>query len=141
MKRKTVLILLFIFALLLSGCGKKVIRLAYLDGNNNLYRCVVAAGMLYYQPFRAVNSSSGVYSGGKAWRIKLSTRQLERLKELFIKALDAKTAQSAVRVKGSSQIYLYYSRQKYRSIILKRGSTPQLQLEKMFTSLRKQQQP
>ncbi|MFK7926021.1 MAG: hypothetical protein AB8H47_28995, partial [Bacteroidia bacterium] len=59
--------------------------LRYQDQNNNIY--LIKDGQLDYTPIRAEESSSGVYSGGKAARLQLSEAEHTAIFDLVKKVV------------------------------------------------------
>jgi len=57
----------------------------YSDGNNNVYK--ILNGYLSYSPMTANESSSGSYSGGKAFKKELSKIDLMRFVDVLERAI------------------------------------------------------
>lgn len=122
MGRISLLSVFIAVAILFNGCQKKPMVVSFLDGNNNLYRYAVEQQRLEYKPVLARDSSSGTYSGGRPWGVTLGRAASERFLQTVKKAFQDTDAHSSIRIKGSSQLYIYYSRNSYRSVILKRSA-------------------
>ncbi len=76
---KTWLLVLTIF--LIAGCkGAKTVEYSYFDGSGNQYRLTLDPLVLEYNPIQPLESSSGEYSGGEAYRYVLTSEQLDALK-------------------------------------------------------------
>ena len=74
------------------------------DGSNNQY--LVSRTTVEYLPIKKENSSSGVYSGGNAWKKPISEKQYQLIQKLFESAANEK---SQLRKKRSMGTYLLQS--------------------------------
>lgn len=87
---------------MLSGCMQQSLHYEYVDGNANRY--VITPSSLRYLPVTPEVSSSGMYSGGEPFEIKLSNRQYSGLRDLFEKAIAKQNSHIPNRIKGSGTI-------------------------------------
>lgn len=85
------------------------------DGNGNLYE--IGPTLLLYRPVTAMQSSSGLYSGGESAALALTGEMHSALRETIHKALAHKPDHISSREKGSYQIAISQER-----IILRYGS-------------------
>jgi hypothetical protein len=104
-----------LFTLPFSNQPMDTIRLA--DQNNNKY--LITGEALKYQPIRAVESSSGIYSGGEAKEIALSAAQWQKVQELAQAILDNTSSHTETRQKLTSVIKVSQGLHKHSHIINK----------------------
>lgn len=75
----------------------------YTDGNNNVY--AIYSFQIVYEPVQPLQSSSGVYSGGKPKIKGITENEFSRLKELLHQGMDAVGEQTDTRPMGSGTIH------------------------------------
>lgn len=74
----------------------------YADGNGNVF--IISATTLEYQPVKAAESSSGVYSGGEPKTISLTSDQYSAIRAAFEKAIANTVNHIPARIKMSGAI-------------------------------------
>lgn len=106
---------------------------SYADGNGNLY--TLKHKRLVYDPVTALESSSGMYDGGKAFDLKLSTAQANTLIALFDEALLAADEHQAQRTKGTAILERKLGTQTTSAILTMSSKHKQL-IETAFSGLK-----
>lgn len=91
----------------------------YSDGNGNLYRLI--GNQLSYEPVETIESSSGVYSGGKSFETTLSDEQVEELVTLFTAAFKNRTFRLDKRTLGSAEIRRIEEEETFKVIVAMRS--------------------
>ena len=103
-------------------------KLVYSDQNNNVY--VVTSDMLSYDPISENESSSGVYSGGEAFKVALDASEYDEIIELANRIANDPEGKSNKREMLTSVLTLVED-QKESAFIL-RKSALRSQLEEML---------
>jgi len=111
---------------------KDTITYEYRDGSGNRY--LLTEDTLDYQPVKARQSSSGLYSGGEPQQIKLSEADREQLIALLKKAADDPAAQLDRREMGTGQIFIRKN-EGAGSFIIKRNSPHREAIESFLKKL------
>jgi hypothetical protein len=93
-------------------------KLVYSDQNNNVY--VVSSDALSYDPITERESSSGVYSGGEAFRVSLEPSEYEEIINLAQKIANNPEGKSNKREMLTSVLTLVDDR-KESAFILRRS--------------------
>jgi hypothetical protein len=113
---------------------KQVFTMSYADGNANLYK--IGQDWLEYVPVTPDQSSSGFYSGGEPKTVKITTEELEKIKELFTKAFADKSQHVENRVKMTGAISQFSDNQWF-SVVLDAQSSHKLAIENLLKDLLK----
>ena len=101
-------ILLLSVLMLHAGCQSSqkdpVAKLTYiyLDGTANKY--IIKQTSVEYIPVKPEQSSSGMYSGGNPWEVKIDDQQFARLHFVFQKAIFKNGMQKGQREKGTGML-------------------------------------
>ncbi len=115
---------------------KAVTSYKYIDGSNNTY--IINNKNVVYVPITPKNSSSGMYSGGKAFEVAISLEQATEINNLFADALKNKEIQLETRPKGAGTIIKIMesvSGETTETIIIKMNAKEKLAIEKWLKAL------
>jgi metal-dependent hydrolase (beta-lactamase superfamily II) len=104
----------------------------YSDGNSNLY--ILTSTELKYIPVKPENSSSGVYDGGEAKTVTVTSNQFTELQTLLEKVLNQSSIHIENRVMMSGQIKRVDSNSK-KQCIIKPGSPEIAQIEQALKNI------
>jgi hypothetical protein len=100
---------------------------SYTDGNNNTY--YITPHQVVYYPISPLQSSSGLYSGGKAAQKEITDKDYAALLTLIAKISQTPTDHQEERIKFAS--ILHY-RALNKTTILKHKATTTIQLESLL---------
>lgn len=125
--------IIFLISFTISCSSKNLVQweeqsYSYADGNANKF-VLFAEGkwVLEYHPVEPMNSSSGLYSGGKFERIVVSPHMAKELVTLFEKCAKDMNSEIATRVKGSGLVVIQGNAEK--RIILAPNASSKMDLE------------
>jgi hypothetical protein len=109
MKKIFLTILLITAVFIHSGCqdDQKIATYYYIDGNANSYELNISDQLIRYRPINEELSSSGAYSGGKPWEVKISKQQMTELISAIKKAVDNQSIHLKTRPKDSGTIRIF----------------------------------
>lgn len=107
---RTFLFLSLAILTVLSGAGcessdkmeEKQIEYTYSDGSNNTWR--LEGNNLRYEPVQPAMSSSGVYSGGEAYNLTLSSNESEEIRHMLEETFKAEAEHSELRSMGTGMV-------------------------------------
>jgi hypothetical protein len=105
----------------------------YFDGNNNTF--IVNDSLVKYVPVKAKESSSGIYSGGKAKQVKITKDKFQRLEKLFSEAFEKESEKQIIREMMSGALSEYYTNKLKKEAILKPKSEIKKKIEAELSSL------
>ncbi|HYG50319.1 MAG TPA: hypothetical protein VD905_05420 [Flavobacteriales bacterium] len=111
----------------------------YIDGNNNRYVMtqVPEGATIEYMPIAAVESSSGLYSGGEPWKITISKDDFNALSDLLVKSTRDVTQLSEERNMGCGTIVL----PKNKTFFLRMDAANKTAIENKLKTLKKNYMP
>lgn len=114
------LLILCSLAVIVFSCrSSNMIHYRYADGNGNVY--LIRNDSIYYEPITAANSSSGMYSGGKAATAKLSAEEKSLLEDRIKKVFKDTDRVIQQRVMTSGQLMVYEGEKQKEKIIVERS--------------------
>lgn len=99
----------------------------YFDGNNNTF--IINDTLIKYIPVKAKESSSGIYSGGKAKQVKINKEKFLQLVKLFEEAFDKESEKQIIREMTSGALSEYYTNKLKKEAILKPKSEIKKKIE------------
>lgn len=99
----------------------------YFDGNNNTF--IINDSLVKYVPVKAKESSSGIYSGGKAKRVKINKEKFQQLVKLFEEAFAKESEKQIIREMMSGALSEYYTNKLKKEAILKPKSEIKKRIE------------
>ncbi len=88
--------------LFITGCMENEVQYEYSDGSANLY--LITPQSLQYFPVQPEESSTGMYSGGTPYSVRLSASDYKNLKNLLDLALEDQANHQSSRTKMSCLI-------------------------------------
>ncbi|MDX1958694.1 MAG: hypothetical protein SFU98_08985 [Leptospiraceae bacterium] len=107
----------------------------YIDGNGNVWK--ISEKEMKYEPIKPAMSSSGIYSGGKAFKMNLEEDKFNELKVLLEKAILNQSSQIENRVKGSGLVVKLITEGVIeKSVILNEKSIEKKNIEKFLTEFK-----
>lgn len=83
----------------------------YVDGNGNLYS--ISNFSIMYDPITPKESSTGMYSGGDAYTIKIEQKHFDKMEMVFKKVIENKSDISETRSKGTGVLIVFPSKRTY----------------------------
>ena len=105
----------------------------YFDGNNNTF--IINDSLVKYVPVKAKESSSGVYSGGKAKQVKINIEKFQRLEKLFAEAFEKESEKQIIREMISGALREYYTNKLKKEAILKPKSEIKKKIEAELSAI------
>lgn len=105
----------------------------YFDGNNNTF--IINDSLVKYVPVKAKESSSGVYSGGKAKQVKINKEKFQRLEKLFTEAFEKESEKQIIREMMSGALSEYYTNKLKKEAILKPKSEIKKKIEAELSAI------
>ena len=121
---------IFLFILLGIKTNAQVSYM-YSDGNMNSYS--LKDNEIKYDPVSREESSSGIYNGGEAKAVIITSHELNKLTALFEEAISDSSCQQSKRSMGSGLLIRYNKTTAEKKVILKYKSQ---QIEKIDASLK-----
>jgi len=106
-------------------------QLTYSDGSGNAY--YIAPDRFVYSPVSPLQSSSGIYSGGKAVNKSIDSKTYQALETLFREAAADTTAHTNQRTKGSGEIQ-FVAEQK--TVLIAFNCAQQKQIEERLETIK-----
>ena len=101
----------------------------YLDGSANQY--TITSTQIVYDPVPPEESSTGMYSGGEPFQIKIDSNQFNMLKLIFEKSINNKTGQGTMRNKGPGMLII---KPENRTYIFEMNSIQKKEIEEAIAS-------
>lgn len=99
----------------------------YFDGNNNTF--IINDSLIKYVPVKAKESSSGIYSGGKAKQVKIKKEKFQQLVKLFEEAFAKESEKQIIREMMSGALSEYHTNKLKKEAILKPKSEIKKRIE------------
>jgi hypothetical protein len=108
--------------------------LYYRDAFSNLYK--ITKGSLIYTPITAIESSSGMYSGGNSWAVEITIKEYHHFTYLFFAAKKDKASQHLKLVKPNPVLSIRIGKKESR-FILDRNADMNIEINNTINIIRK----